>query len=502
LGFTDVTARFTFKYPGGKDLWLFPSSPLTGGTRYLYVVTNRVLAAGGFNVFGPKAPATVKPRLVGISLGSVVGAHYLAGNTPDQAPNTAMKGLLNVPGGRLAYLMEGSPTYGGLLETGLRSLGIAKGSPEHHAFLQVTQSVIDPVDPATMATPLAPGQSSRLAAHAQADAPLPGGGLEGVYKDQRPRILLRVCRQVWMDEPFCGIPPHWAATLWPGGPGPVRIANPIYDVVFKYLLDDEKVARLVLSALLGKEVLELQFRPTEVHHEAARGDGTQLLVLRIDFAATVRLEDGGRKLVLIEIQKARNASDVQRFRRYLGSNYASPENVYLDPDGKQQVLPIVTIYFLGEGLECVDVPVLKVNRHYLDLATGDEVRITDPFVEALTHDAIVVQINRLKNRRRTDLERLLEVFDQGLASRSDPHLLDILEENFPEHHREVLRRLMRAGAEKEVRDKMDVEDDILKAFQDEARKSADLRQALAESHQVIEEKDRLIADLKRRLSRA
>jgi len=200
---------------------------------------------------------------------------------------------------------------------------------------------------------------------------------------------------------------------------------------------------------------------------------------------------------------------VQRFRRYLGSSYASPENVCLDPDGKQQVLPIVTIYFLGEGLDCVDVPVLKVNRHYLDMTTGDEVRITDPFVEALTHDAIVVQINRLKNRRRTDLERLLEVFDQGLASRSDPHLLDILEENFPEHHREVLRRLLRAGAEKEVRDKMDVEDDILRDFQEEARKTADLRQVVVEKDQVIEqkdqvieEKDRLIADLKKRLSRA
>jgi hypothetical protein len=317
----------------------------------------------------------------------------------------------------------------------------------------------------------------------------------------------------------------------------VRIANPIYDVVFKYLLDDEKVARLLLSALLGKEVLELQFRPTEVHHEAARPDGTQLLVLRMDFAATVRLDDGGRKLVLIEIQKARNAWDVQRFRRYLGSNYASPENVYLDPDGKEQALPIVTIYFLGQGLECVDVPVLKVNRHYLDVVTGDEVRITDPFVEALTHDSIVVQVNRLKNRRRTELERLLEVFDQGLASRSDPHLLDILEENFPEHHRAVLRRLVRAGAEQEVRDSMDVEDDIMTAFQDQARESADLRQALVEKDQVIEgnfqalrekdqvieekdqvieekdqvieekdqvieEKDRLIADLKRRLYRS
>ena len=309
----------------------------------------------------------------------------------------------------------------------------------------------------------------------------------------------------------------------------MRIANPIYDVVFKYLLDDEKVARLLLSALLGREVLELQFRPTEVRHEAARPDGTQLLVLRMDFAATVRLEDGGRKLVLIEIQKARSSWDVQRFRRYLGSNYASPENAYVDPDGREQALPIVTIYFLGEGLECVDAPVLKINRHYLDVATGEEVRISDPFVEALTHDAIVVQINRLRNRRRTELERLLEVFDQGRASRSDPHLLDILEENFPERHREVLRRLMRAGAEQEVRDKMDVEDDILTAFQDQARESADLRQALVETSralvekdqalvekdqalvekdqalvekdQALEEKDRLIANLERRLSR-
>jgi hypothetical protein len=294
----------------------------------------------------------------------------------------------------------------------------------------------------------------------------------------------------------------------------VRIANPIYDVVFKYLLDDEKVARLLLSALLGKEVLELQFRPTEVHHEVPKPDGTQLLVLRMDFAATLKLEDGGRKLVLIEIQKARTAGDVQRFRRYLGSNYASSENVCQDAEGKQQALPIVTIYFLGEGLECVDVPVLKINRHYLDMATGDEVRITDPFVEALTHDCIVVQINRLKNRHRTELERLLEVFDQGRAPRSDPHLLDILEENFPDHYWEVLRRLMRAGAEPDLRGKMDVEDDILKAFQDQARESSDLRQVIVEKDQALqetaqalqettrslEEKDRLIADLTRRLS--
>jgi len=269
----------------------------------------------------------------------------------------------------------------------------------------------------------------------------------------------------------------------------VRIANPIYDVVFKYLLDDEKVAKIVLSALLGKEVVELAFRPTEVRQPMERPDGTDWLVLRMDFSATVRMADGSPKLVLIEIQKANNVWDVQRFRRYLGSSYCNPENVYVDAGGRQLALPLLTIYLLGEGLEGIDVPVLKVNRHYLDLATGEEVSSTDPFVEALTHDSIVVQINRLKDRRRTDLERLLAVFDQGQACHADPHLLDILEENFPERYRDVLRRLVRASAEKEVRDGMDVEDDVVAAFQEQARKTA---QALEEKDKVIEGKDKVI----------
>ena len=311
----------------------------------------------------------------------------------------------------------------------------------------------------------------------------------------------------------------------PGGSGPVRIANPIYDTVFKYLLDDEKVAKLMLSALLGREVLELAFRaalkggtacslrsrgsPLDPHevtgqspdtssgerpHPVQKPDSTELLVYRMDFSATVQLEDGSRKLVLIEIQKARNASDVQRFRRYLGGNYSDAGNSYRDSAGKDQPLPILTIYFLGQGLNGIDIPVLKINRHYMDVATGNQVQIADPFVEALTHDCIVVQVNRLKNRRRTELEQLLAVLDQGQRSQSDPHLLDILEENFPDRYREVLRQLLRAGADQEVLEKMHIEDEILKEFQDHAREAADLRQALTEKDQALEEKNQALEE--------
>ena len=37
----------------------------------------------------------------------------------------------------------------------------------------------------------------------------------------------------------------------------MHVANPIYDVAFKYLLEDSKVAKLLLSAIIGEEILEL-----------------------------------------------------------------------------------------------------------------------------------------------------------------------------------------------------------------------------------------------------
>jgi hypothetical protein len=36
----------------------------------------------------------------------------------------------------------------------------------------------------------------------------------------------------------------------------MHIANPIYDTVFKFLMEDEKVARAFISAIIGEEVME------------------------------------------------------------------------------------------------------------------------------------------------------------------------------------------------------------------------------------------------------
>ncbi len=73
--------------------------------------------------------------------------------------------------------------------------------------------------------------------------------------------------------------------------------------------------------------------------------------------------------------------------------------------------------------------------------------------------------------------------------------------NFPERYRDVLRRLMLACAEPGLRVKMDLEDEILHAFQERAREAADLRLSLSRKDReledrakVIEGKDRVIED--------
>ena len=64
----------------------------------------------------------------------------------------------------------------------------------------------------------------------------------------------------------------------------MRVANPIYDVVFKFLMGDMRIARLILSKILDQEIETLEFKPTEFRKKI----GLNLTVFRIDFSAVIR----------------------------------------------------------------------------------------------------------------------------------------------------------------------------------------------------------------------
>ena len=272
--------------------------------------------------------------------------------------------------------------------------------------------------------------------------------------------------------------------------GLTRIANPIYDGAFKYLLDDNKVARLFLSTMIGEEIVELTFRPTEHRTDVEQRNVT---VFRIDFSARIALPNGGEKLVIIEIQKAKFASDIMRFRKYLGRQYLSKENSYM-VNGELRAMPILSIYLLGHSLEHTESPVIRVVRQYLDATGREQIAHQEDFIESLTHDSIIVQIPHLKQRRQNDLESLLGIFDQSQKDPADAHTLSIREEDYPKKFHGVIRRLIKAISEPDVRETMEVEDDYLEDLEDMERLVAATNAALAEKSAALAEKDAALTE--------
>lgn len=259
------------------------------------------------------------------------------------------------------------------------------------------------------------------------------------------------------------------------------IANPIYDVVFKFLLEDERVTKILLSALLDREVTKIQKNRNEYTDTQISG----ITVYRIDFSANVIEPDGSEHQVLIELQKTWVHTEVSRFRKYLSMQYGSNEHIYKGADGREYALPIISIYILGHKLGGLDVPVLYINRKYL--ASGN-VEIADysphPFIESLSHDCIFVQLPCLDPTLQDRLSRLLVMFDQRLQSKGNPNFLELDEDGMNEDERLIFRRLEKAAVSKEVRKKMEIEDEVVAMIN-----------SLEESKKTIEEKDKKIEEM-------
>ena len=245
----------------------------------------------------------------------------------------------------------------------------------------------------------------------------------------------------------------------------IQIANPIYDSVFKYLMEDERIAKTLLSALLKKEVVAVETR----RNEYTNGVRDNISMFRIDFGAHVKEPDGTIRLVLIELQKTWLETETLRFRQYLGAQYSNPENVPSENNKDGYAIPMVAIYLLGHRVGDINVPVLYVKHKAYDY-DGNVVTdgIPDPFVESLIHDSIIVQIPLLHGQVNNRLEKVLSVFDQSQKNGSDRHVLNVNDTPFDDDDdmQYLLRRLLMAAANAQLRQEMNVEDEYFKALED------------------------------------
>ncbi|MBR3480690.1 MAG: hypothetical protein IKH32_08395 [Prevotella sp.] len=264
-----------------------------------------------------------------------------------------------------------------------------------------------------------------------------------------------------------------------------QASNPIYDAVFKYLMEDEHIARTILSALLKEKVVRVKDR----RDEKINKQFDSITVFRMDFAATIEKDNGEEETVLVELQKNWVPTETLCFRQYLGAQYSNPDNV-IGYGSSGHALPMVAIYLLGHRVGDIQEPVIYVDHQVKDydghLVTEG---IPDPFVSSLTHNSIIVQIPLLHGRVNSRLERVLTIFDQTRLYSGNRHLINIDDDEFPDdpEMQHVVRRLFKAAASATIRKEMDDEDVYISVLEENKTELMKVRKELAKKEAKIDE---------------
>ena len=289
------------------------------------------------------------------------------------------------------------------------------------------------------------------------------------------------------------------------------IANPIYDIVFKRLMENDRVAKFFMGTLLEENIEAVEVKPQEFIYSKDYEKSTpgkkkfikqqikeQLSInfFRLDFIATILTDSGERKKVLIEIQKVKNNIDLMRFRNYLGEQYKREDMV----NNEKHILPITTIYILGFNLPEIETACIKVERNYKDLIAKKIIHIKSDFVEKLTHDSFIVQVNRITERYQTSLDKLLSIFEQSNFLDGGKIIKDFKHKIDNEDLKMVTDILHHTGVDPEQKKLIEIEQEAWRSINALLEnQERDYIKTIGEKNIALGEKDKALGEFKKEL---
>ncbi len=217
----------------------------------------------------------------------------------------------------------------------------------------------------------------------------------------------------------------------------MKIVNPLYDTAFKYLMDNNFLAKKLISGIIEKEIISLDVFPQETTVELKRENVSKkkksakknvseyLSIYRLDFKAIVKNADGSEQKILIEVQKSRFPDPIDRFRRYLAANYSKNETYTENGVEKTKLFPIITIYFLGYSFEEYDFPIIFVDNQVYNGDSKRKIALKNNFVKLLTHQSYIIQVKKIPAKPNSNLMRLLSFFSQSHQEENKDYVLNV-----------------------------------------------------------------------------
>ena len=292
----------------------------------------------------------------------------------------------------------------------------------------------------------------------------------------------------------------------------IIIPNPIYDVVFRYLMEDPESAMIVVSTLINENIINLQLEPITHSEKKEKSFANAFLqdpktkddlrLFHLDFTATVLLPDGTEELIMIELQKSTEPEDIFRFKRYISKNFQKKIEVEITDIETLAVrkvnrpIRLVPVFILNFRIEKeINDLLIKTQRVKEGFFKNKALQIPNEFIDNLSYDLIVVQLpnieyinegDYLEDEYKKKLFTLLKLFDQKSRVRDNEHRLRLIRKFFPGFLDRVIRRLQSADIDNPyLEEKMFNEDEYLKALIDRDNKISYFREQLEKTAEEL-----------------
>ena len=234
----------------------------------------------------------------------------------------------------------------------------------------------------------------------------------------------------------------------------MKIINPFYDNAFEYMMDNERIAKIVLSIILDKQVIDLQSKPQDSHNITIGG----LNLVHFEYKAVICSEAGEHKTVLIEVHKYKNIKQIPLYGDYLEKKFYQE----LRAKGRDETayLPLINIFLLDFDLPETNFRALRLDNKYYDVTEGKEINIESPFLEYMFpqyYTLITVPKENL-NSHNIQLEKFLNLFTQKLPNGESNIVIDIeVDEAEDAGFKEIVTHLQQPLLDEELLRKLQIE---------------------------------------------
>ena len=300
----------------------------------------------------------------------------------------------------------------------------------------------------------------------------------------------------------------------------IIIPNPIYDLIFRYLMEDIESAKIVISTLINENIKKLHLEPTthtqkkENHTKIEISDpktNENIKMFHLDFTAVVELPDGSEELIMIELQKASEPDDIFRFKRYISKNFQRKQEKEITDPKTQAIetvskpIRLIPIFILNFRIENeINDLLIKTNKIKTGIFKNKNLSKHNEFIDNLTYDIWVIQLPNLQNVNEEDykddeykqkLYSLLKLFDQKSKVKNNEHRLRLIRKLFPGFLDRVIKRIQSASIDiPDMEEKMFAEDEYLKSLIKRDNKISLLEQRIDEKDRELEDKDKALED--------